>query len=122
MVQQCAASNPACTCSYCTVNFHCPTCARKKDVRAKCCFEAELKAKKEAEMRAREKMEKEREVRARADEIAGQVHEFFSFLLPQREGVMAGPSVTEQGEDLDPRQHPNTEPRCHHGHHGVWRT
>ncbi|PVI05080.1 hypothetical protein DM02DRAFT_503908, partial [Periconia macrospinosa] len=100
---QCNASNPPCTCTYCTVNFHCPTCARKKEVKAKCRFEAEMKAKKEAEMRAREKMEKEKEIRERADEIAGQVNEFFTFLIPQVEETIAEPSAAEQGEDLDPR-------------------
>lgn len=62
-----------------------------------------MKAKKEAEMRAREKMEKEKEIRERADEIAGQVNEFFTFLIPQVEETIAEPSAAEQGEDLDPR-------------------
>lgn len=59
-------------------NFHCPYCARKPNVRAKCCLEAEIKAKQEAELRAKEKLEKDREERGQADELAGAMHEFFA--------------------------------------------
>ncbi|KAJ4371333.1 hypothetical protein N0V83_004550 [Neocucurbitaria cava] len=77
-VPQCAALNPACTCTFCTVNYHCPTCARKPNVRAKCRLEAEVKAKQEAELRAMAKIEKDREERGQADELAGAMHEFFA--------------------------------------------
>ncbi|KAF2642625.1 hypothetical protein P280DRAFT_516396 [Massarina eburnea CBS 473.64] len=98
---QCSASNPTCTCTYCTVNYHCPTCIHKKEVKLKCRFEVEMKAKREAELRAREKMEKEKEIRARADEMAGQLNEFFAFLLPQIEGDIAQLSISEQGNEAD---------------------
>lgn len=65
------------------MNFHCPTCARKKDVIAKCRLEAETKARKEAELRAQERMEKEKEERGQADEMAGAVFEFFASLIPE---------------------------------------
>jgi hypothetical protein len=78
--QQCAATSPSCTCTFCTVNYHCPTCTRKLHVRAKCRLEAEIKAKKEAELRAIAKLEKDREERGVADELAGAMNEFFSAL------------------------------------------
>ena len=60
------------------MNYHCPTCARKSNVRVKCRLEAEIKAKKEAEQRAIAKLEKDREERGQADELAGAMHEFFT--------------------------------------------
>jgi hypothetical protein len=60
-----------------------------------------MKAKKELEFRAKEKMEKEKEIRARADEMAGQLNEFFAFLLPQIESGYSQLSVTEQGNGVD---------------------
>lgn len=83
MIQQCAAASPSCTCTFCTVNYHCPTCTRKPTVRAKCRLEAELRAKKEAELRAIAKLEKDREERGQADELAGAMNEFFSALYVQ---------------------------------------
>ncbi|KAH4858550.1 hypothetical protein HBH75_050590 [Parastagonospora nodorum] len=80
---QCAAASPTCTCTFCTVNYHCPTCTRKPTVRAKCRLEAELRAKKEAELRAIAKLEKDREERGQADELAGAMNEFFSALYVQ---------------------------------------
>ncbi|KAH8730794.1 hypothetical protein GQ44DRAFT_767965 [Phaeosphaeriaceae sp. PMI808] len=80
---QCASASPSCTCTFCTVNYHCPTCARKALVRAKCRLEAELEAKKEAERRALEKIEKDREERGQADELAGAMNEFFTALYVQ---------------------------------------
>ncbi|KAL5114176.1 hypothetical protein ACEQ8H_007924 [Pleosporales sp. CAS-2024a] len=77
---QCAAASPSCACTFCTVNYHCPTCIRKPHVRAKCRLEAELRAKKEAELRAIAKREKDREERGQADELAGAMNEFFSAL------------------------------------------
>jgi hypothetical protein len=65
------------------VNYHCPTCTRKPTVRAKCRLEAELKAKREAELRAIAKLEKDREERGQADELAGAMNEFFSALYVQ---------------------------------------
>ncbi|KAF2036537.1 hypothetical protein EK21DRAFT_105855 [Setomelanomma holmii] len=76
----CAANNPSCTCTFCTVNYHCPTCTRKPSVRNKCRLEAELQAKKEAELRALAKLEKDREERGQADELAGAMNEFFNAL------------------------------------------
>ncbi|KAH7384472.1 hypothetical protein BKA66DRAFT_416562 [Pyrenochaeta sp. MPI-SDFR-AT-0127] len=75
---QCSASNPSCTCTFCTVNYHCPTCTRKPNVRAKCRLEAEIKAKKEAELRAIAKLEKDRIERGQADDLAGAMSEFFA--------------------------------------------
>jgi hypothetical protein len=80
MIQQCASASPSCACTFCTVNYHCPTCTRKPNVRAKCRLEAELKAKREAELRAIAKLEKDREERGQADELAGAMNEFFSAL------------------------------------------
>ncbi|EUC43738.1 hypothetical protein COCMIDRAFT_100042 [Bipolaris oryzae ATCC 44560] len=75
---QCSASTQSCTCTFCTVNYHCPTCARKASVRAKCRLEAEILAKKEAEQRAMAKQKKDKEERGHADELAGAMYEFFS--------------------------------------------
>lgn len=47
-------------------------------MRAKCRLEAEIKAKREAELRALAKLEKDREERGQADELAGAMHEFFA--------------------------------------------
>lgn len=49
-------------------------------VRLKCRLEAENKAKKEAELRAIAKLEKDREERGAADELAGAMNEFFTAL------------------------------------------
>lgn len=62
------------------MNYHCPTCSRKPHVRAKCRLEAELRAKKEAEQRAIAKLEKDKEERGVADELAGAMNEFFAAL------------------------------------------
>ncbi|KAF2468538.1 uncharacterized protein BDR25DRAFT_231396 [Lindgomyces ingoldianus] len=93
----CAAANPSCTCTYCTINYHCPHCTRKKEVVAKCRLEEEIKAKKEAELRAKEKMEKEKEERGQADEMAGAVAEFWSFLTNE---VMAELAETSPGGEV----------------------
>jgi hypothetical protein len=82
------------------VNYHCPTCSRKKDVRAKCRLDAELKAKKEAELRVRAMMEKEKEERGQADEMAGAVFEFFASLLPQVMQDMGHPFDSDARPDL----------------------
>ncbi|ORY04137.1 hypothetical protein BCR34DRAFT_491863 [Clohesyomyces aquaticus] len=76
----CSSANPMCPCTYCTMNYHCPHCARKKEVIARCQLEAETKLREDAEKRAKEKMEKEKEERGQADELAGAVFEFWSFL------------------------------------------
>ncbi|KAF1931411.1 uncharacterized protein M421DRAFT_418045 [Didymella exigua CBS 183.55] len=76
----CSTLNPSCTCTFCTVNFHCPTCTRKPHVRQKCRLDAELKAKKDAEQRAKAKLERDRLERGQADELAGAMNEFFSAL------------------------------------------
>ncbi|KAH9859646.1 hypothetical protein IAQ61_011427 [Plenodomus lingam] len=75
---QCSASNPTCTCTFCTVNYHCPTCTRKPQVRAKCRLDAEVKAKKDAELRELARREKDKEERGQADELAGAMYEFFA--------------------------------------------
>ncbi|KAF9700312.1 hypothetical protein EKO04_001608 [Ascochyta lentis] len=80
---QCSALNPSCTCTFCTVNFHCPTCARKPSVHAKCRLEAELKAKRDAELRAKAKLERDRLERGQADELAGAMNEFFTALYTE---------------------------------------
>ncbi|KAF2130568.1 hypothetical protein P153DRAFT_288937 [Dothidotthia symphoricarpi CBS 119687] len=75
---QCAGATPTCTCTFCTVNYHCPTCTRKPSVQAKCRLEAELRAKKEAELRVKARLEKDREERGQADELAGALNEFLA--------------------------------------------
>lgn len=79
----CSALNPSCVCTFCTINFHCPTCTRKPVVRAKCRLEAELKAKKDAELRAKAKFERDRLERGQADELAGAMNEFFAALYTE---------------------------------------
>ncbi|KAF2657910.1 hypothetical protein K491DRAFT_594004 [Lophiostoma macrostomum CBS 122681] len=76
----CVSANPTCTCTFCTVNYHCPFCSRKKEVKSQCRLEEELKAKKEAELRAKEKMEKEKEDRGKADNVAGAAYEFWTLM------------------------------------------
>ncbi|KAF2116153.1 hypothetical protein BDV96DRAFT_491716 [Lophiotrema nucula] len=80
-VQACNANNPTCTCTFCTVNFHCPSCSRKKEIKAQCRLEEEVRAKKEAELRAIEKLERDKEERGQANELAEAVYEFWSHLL-----------------------------------------
>ncbi|RAR00928.1 diphthamide biosynthesis protein [Stemphylium lycopersici] len=76
--EPCSSSSPSCTCTFCTVNYHCPTCTRKANVRAKCRLDAEIKAKQEAELRAMAKQKKDEEERGQADELAGAMYEFFT--------------------------------------------
>ncbi|KAJ4992016.1 hypothetical protein SVAN01_02611, partial [Stagonosporopsis vannaccii] len=90
----CSALNTSCVCSYCTVNFHCPTCARKPHVRAKCRLEAELKAKKDAELRAKAKLERDRLERGQADELAGAMNEFFAALYTADSDSLPVPDVS----------------------------
>lgn len=47
-------------------------------MRAKCRLDAEMKAKREAELRALAKLEKDKEERGQADELAGAMYEFFA--------------------------------------------
>lgn len=95
LIQQCTAANPACTCTYCTVNFHCPRCIQKPDVKKKCRFDAETKARLEAELLARQKLEREKAGRSQADELAGAVFEFFKSLYTD-DHEDDGPSITHQ--------------------------
>ncbi|KAL5376374.1 hypothetical protein PMIN02_011818 [Paraphaeosphaeria minitans] len=98
---QCNLANPTCTCTYCTVNFHCSTCSRKPDVRAKCRYDMETQARLAEERRARERMEKERRGRNQADELAGAVFEFFKSLSTHDDvDEDDGPSITHQ-ENVD---------------------
>ncbi|KAF2874480.1 hypothetical protein BDV95DRAFT_487868 [Massariosphaeria phaeospora] len=98
---QCAAANPTCTCTFCTVNYHCPHCARKKEVRARCRHDDEVRAKEEAESRAKEKMEREKEERGHADEMAGAVYEFFASLMPDAMDEIFQIPPNAAGHDLD---------------------
>ena len=82
--------NPSCTCTFCTVNYHCPNCARKPLVHAKCRLEAEIKAKKDAELRAIAKIERDRLERGQADELAGAMNEFFTALYTQNSDAYPG--------------------------------
>ncbi|KAI4698753.1 hypothetical protein J4E81_005364 [Alternaria sp. BMP 2799] len=91
---QCASSNPTCTCTFCTVNYHCPTCTHKPNVRAKCRLEAEIKQKKEEQLRTIAKQRKDKEERGQADELAGQMFEFFTTVYDEStvNPTMDGPS------------------------------
>jgi hypothetical protein len=82
--------NPLCNCTFCTVNYHCPNCARKPPVHAKCRLEAEIKAKKDAELRAIAKIERDRLERGQADELAGAMNEFFTALYTQNSDAYPG--------------------------------
>lgn len=62
------------------MNYHCPYCSRKKDIKAQCRLEEETRAKKEAEQRAKERMEKEKEDRGKADSVAGAAYEFWTLM------------------------------------------
>jgi hypothetical protein len=53
-------------------------------------LDEEIKAKKAAELRAQQKMEKEKEERGHADEMAGAVFEFFTFLTGEDLAMMWG--------------------------------
>ncbi|KAL1653782.1 hypothetical protein SLS61_003566 [Didymella pomorum] len=100
--QACASLNPSCTCTFCTVNFHCPHCARKSHVRAKCRLDAELKAKKDAELRAKAKLERDRMERGQADELAGAMNEFFAALYTDSDtsADASAPYMTSSFADL----------------------
>ena len=62
------------------MNYHCPYCAERKEVKFQCRLKEEIKAKEEAELRAKERMEKEREDRGRADNVAGAAYEFWTLM------------------------------------------
>ncbi|KAE8872171.1 hypothetical protein PTNB73_03630 [Pyrenophora teres f. teres] len=85
---QCAVSNPTCMCTFCTVNYHCPTCSRKPNVRAKCRLEAEIQAKKDAERRKMEKLQRDQEERGQADELAGAMYEFFAAVYDDDDAIV----------------------------------
>jgi hypothetical protein len=80
VIQQCDAFNPRCACTFCTSNFHCPTCYSKSAVKAQCRLEAENLAKKEEAERAERIKIKDLEDRGQADEVAASVFEFFTSL------------------------------------------
>lgn len=62
------------------MNYHCPYCARKPEIKAQCRLEEEIRQKEEAERRAKEKMEKEKEDRGKADNVAGAAYEFWTLM------------------------------------------
>lgn len=98
--ETCASTNPACPCTFCTTHYHCPHCARKKGVKAQCRMEEELKAKKDAEIKAKEEMEREKEQREKADQLAETVWEFWEGLMGD---VIAETSPTT-GQEEEPEQ------------------
>ncbi|PSN73732.1 hypothetical protein BS50DRAFT_481724 [Corynespora cassiicola Philippines] len=98
---QCVSINPTCSCTFCTVNYHCPHCFRKPEVTRQCRQIIETKLKEDAERVARERMKKEKEERGRADEMAGAVFEFFSSLMPMTmEEVSQLPAEDEDGAEF----------------------
>ena len=78
------------------MNFHCPRCFLKPDVRKKCRFDAETRARIEEELRVQARLEKEKEGRSQADELAGAVFEFFKSLYSDDSHDDDGPSITHQ--------------------------
>lgn len=64
-------------------------------MKKKCRFDAETKARIEEELRARERLEREKEGRSQADELAGAVFEFFKSLYSD-DPHNDGPSITHQ--------------------------
>ena len=62
------------------MHFHCAFCARKPEVKAQCRFEEEQREKKLAELRAMERLEKEKEDRGKADIVAGTAYEFWTLM------------------------------------------
>lgn len=69
----------------------------KPDVRRKCRFDAETRARIEEELRLQERLEKEKEGRSQADELAGAVFEFFKSLYSDDDvHDDDGPSITHQ--------------------------
>ncbi|KAF2020790.1 hypothetical protein BU24DRAFT_339361 [Aaosphaeria arxii CBS 175.79] len=91
----CTMNNPSCTCTFCTINYHCPYCARKKEVRAQCRFEEEQREKEAEQLRVKERMEKEKQDRGKADYVAGAAFEFWELMGLPNEGLV------EQGERTD---------------------
>lgn len=87
------------------MNYHCPYCARKPHVRAKCRLEAEVRAKKEAELRALARLAKDREERGQADELAGAVFEFFAGVFEHADAAES-PSLVNAGHASDTRASP----------------
>lgn len=76
------------------MNYHCPSCARKPLVRAKCRLEAEIKAKRDAEQRAKAKLERDRLERGQADELAGAMNEFFTALYTEDTDAYPNPDMS----------------------------
>lgn len=70
------------------MNYHCPRCARKPEVRSQCRLDEETRAKEEEERRAKEKMEKEKEDRGKADSVAGAAYEFWTLMGEVMEEVL----------------------------------
>ncbi|KAF2423391.1 hypothetical protein EJ08DRAFT_596090 [Tothia fuscella] len=91
---------PLCTCSYCKSNYHCPTCATKSTVSARCRRDAEVRAVEEARERERKVKEKEMASREGADAIASSVGEFYASLamvqlMDELQGLVADGGVDE---------------------------
>lgn len=76
------------------MNFHCQICADKPSVRAKCRREAELKAKKDAELLAKARLERDRLERGQADELAGAMNEFFTALYTGNANAASTPDMS----------------------------
>lgn len=98
--QTCTAGNPPCTCTFCTVNFHCPFCSRKKEIRSQCRFEDEQRAKEAAEQRAKERLEKEKEDRGKADHVAGAAYEFWALMGEVMEELIDGAEPADAFAEL----------------------
>jgi len=78
--EYCLLDTPACPCTYCSSNFHCPVCARKDHIRAQCTREEELRQMETARERERERLRIAEEDRALADGRAEAVGEFFQLM------------------------------------------
>ncbi|MCJ1455011.1 hypothetical protein MMC28_005365 [Mycoblastus sanguinarius] len=80
---ECLALKPACDCSYCKDNYHCPNCFHRLEHLCKKTEEEEekLKIAKEIELKKAAAMYKKR----MADQMADQVGEFLAFVLGENE-------------------------------------
>ncbi|KAF2398756.1 hypothetical protein EJ06DRAFT_479549 [Trichodelitschia bisporula] len=95
----CVKLNPSCPCQVCVGSFHCPACAKKPEIRARCVREEDLRmqeAKREGEKFARKK---EADARVVADEVALSVQEFFEGAVWGAAGMVSAVIAAEEAAE-----------------------
>ncbi|KAK3077771.1 hypothetical protein LTS18_009354, partial [Coniosporium uncinatum] len=112
-----------CPCAYCTAHYHCPHCARKPAVAARCRAKEEEAARRQREIDDLRRKEEEQRQARRADEVAESVGAFFGALRsvpgsPSLLGMEKGKGsvmTVGEGRRREPEDVPLPKASCREG-------